>query len=61
MDVVECDCTDWRENIGLVNGPIQLQFIRTGAEYRGKKFTHCPWCGKQLRQKKLPNDGGCEP
>jgi hypothetical protein len=51
MDNVECPCDDWSENIELVNGPIQLQFVRTGYDYKGKKFTHCPWCGKGLRQK----------
>jgi hypothetical protein len=51
VNEVECACDDWDENIALVNAPVQLQYIRTGHAYEGKRFTHCPWCGKGLRQK----------
>lgn len=53
MHNVECTCDDWKQNIDLVNGPIQLQFVRTGVQYAGKKFTHCPWCGVELRRKPM--------
>lgn len=54
MDSVACSCDDWSQNIPLVNAPHQLLFARTGAEYHGKKFSHCPWCGSTLRQKQMP-------
>lgn len=49
-----CDCKDWRENIAKVNAPLMLQAARSGFDssvrYDGKQFTHCPWCGSELRR-----------
>ena len=45
---MECTCTDWHENIGLVNAGFQLAYIHGCKGYEGKKFSHCPWCGKEL-------------
>ena len=45
-----CPCSDWRETIEKVNGPIVLQQIRSGGRtaYDGKPFEFCPWCGDEL-------------
>jgi hypothetical protein len=45
-------CTDWREQIAKVNGPIEMQAIRSGFrhQYDGKPFKFCPWCGQELHE-----------
>lgn len=42
-------CDDWPIQITKINGPIQLQAIRSGFKYQydGIPFRFCPWCGKK--------------
>jgi hypothetical protein len=59
--MAKCFCLDWRENIDKVNGPIQLQAIRSGGMgYDGKGFAYCPWCGSTLfdDRQPLPQEAG---
>jgi len=50
-----CTCSDWRENIEAINGPIVLQQIRSGLhEWRGNPFEYCPWCGSILHTVATP-------
>ena len=44
-----CCCSDWRENIDRVNGPIVLAQVRSGHAWTGKPFNYCPWCGNLLQ------------
>jgi len=47
---VACGCEEWRVNLPKINGPVQLQTIRSGFRYQfdGVPFRYCPWCGKNL-------------
>lgn len=48
-----CNCTDWKENIDLLNGPIvDDQLCRGVNDFLCKQFTHCPWCGTKLIKEK---------
>lgn len=50
---MKCDCEQWEKGIKAVNGPIELQCIRSGFEYQFPKeyvFLFCPWCGQRLPQ-----------
>ena len=48
-NLVACLCSDWRENIDKVEGPIITQALRTATlGYDGKPFKRCPWCGAEL-------------
>jgi hypothetical protein len=40
-----CSCSDWRENIAAINGPIVLQQIRSGLH---------EWCGSILHTEATP-------
>lgn len=44
-----CDCADWKENIGKVDGLVTLAAVH-GFMWTGRPFRHCPWCGTQLRE-----------
>ncbi len=45
----ECSCALWKANIDKINGPLQLQAIRSGGVgYDGRQFAYCPWCGSTL-------------
>lgn len=48
---VECKCKDWKENIDILNAPYRLHLTAVG-EYRGKKISFCPWCGRRLKKEK---------
>lgn len=63
-----CLCPDWAPNVKLVNEPFAFLTARnpdTYHGYRGKGFTHCPWCGSALRlfvdPSELPSTVGDEP
>lgn len=49
---MNCNCQDWKENIGKINAPIMLQAARSGfspsAMYNGVRFRYCPWCALPL-------------
>lgn len=50
-----CDCIDWAENISPIEDVILCMESYTGAEYQGKIFSHCPWCGNKLIVATEPN------
>lgn len=46
-----CLCTDFKENIAILNAPFALATARNPETYRGytgKPFQFCPWCGALL-------------
>lgn len=43
-----CKCPDWAPNAEKINSTLALHQIRTGQGYDGKRFSFCPWCGKEL-------------
>jgi hypothetical protein len=46
---MKCHCEEWRNNIGLVNGPGMLQAFRSCTKgYTGVCFRFCPWCSTLL-------------
>lgn len=52
---MKCSCNEWKENIDLVNGCIQIASIHN-SPYAGKQFANCPWCGKKLMEEVKEND-----
>lgn len=51
----KCNCPEWKPNIEIINGYIITQsHMAWGnkAGYTGKPFSHCPWCGKKLKDEK---------
>lgn len=44
---VKCKCKYWKKNIEILDAPYSLQLSAVG-EYRGKRFSFCPWCGRRL-------------
>lgn len=60
---MKCDCKDWTENIGKVNGPGLLQAARAGftpeSQYTGVTFRFCPWCSKQISDETEGGDEKC--
>ena len=50
-----CQCTDWLDNIGRLDGPIITAAMRTGGKgYEGVQFRYCPWCGRTLEPQPEP-------
>ncbi len=50
--MIKCTCEDWEPNIKIINGYIDMAANRVYGNpkgYEGKIFTHCPWCGKILK------------
>lgn len=43
-----CKCDDWAVNARKINDILGRHAIRTGQQYDGKKFSYCPFCGKEL-------------
>ena len=52
-----CYCKEWLPNIEKINGPIIMQTLRSGGNYvfNGEPFHFCPWCGKELVDKEMPD------
>jgi hypothetical protein len=45
-----CNCKDWKENIGYIDGMVTMSVIHGSKGYEGKKFIFCPWCSKKLEE-----------
>lgn len=43
-----CTCDKFLDNIDSVILALIFYQERSGHQYSGKPFTHCPWCGKEL-------------
>ena len=46
-----CNCKDWKPNIEIINGIIDMQTHMAWGNkdgYQGKPFVYCPWCGSKL-------------
>lgn len=48
MTQVECNCTDWKKYIPIVDGTLTMQQLRYSRVYDIKVFIYCPYCGKKL-------------
>ena len=51
----ECDCSDWKPNIKIINSMILIQTNMSWGNKKGfigKRFKYCPWCGNLLTVKK---------
>jgi hypothetical protein len=45
---VSCKCKNWKDwSEQIFNAQVQ-HTLRTGVEYTGEMWTHCPWCGCPL-------------
>lgn len=50
------NCDDWAENIEAISRPIRLAQIRSGKRAKLKTFRFCPWCGRELVDRPIPED-----
>jgi hypothetical protein len=52
--MLECDCKDWKENIGIINSAL---ILASSHGYKGlqKSFKFCPYCNKKLKERKKGN------
>ena len=48
---LNCDCKKWKENIVFVNSCVMNSTIHNNP-YTGEMFGFCPWCGKELVNRK---------
>jgi hypothetical protein len=48
--IKSCSCDDWIDNIDILILSQMHTQTTTGKGYTGKRFSHCPWCGKKLQK-----------
>ncbi len=48
---IKCRCADWEEGMWGPDGLI-TQSGEGGFNFGGRKFVYCPWCSKELEEKK---------
>jgi len=47
---VRCNCEGWKKSVAQIFDAQIQHTLRTGVQYTGKQFKHCPWCGKTLER-----------
>lgn len=45
---MNCDCKDWVEGNKEMRRIFTLAYLKGIESYKGKEFTHCPYCGEGL-------------
>ncbi len=44
----ECNCKDWKENIGILESALSLQLSHGFGNGLKKSFSYCPYCNEEL-------------
>ena len=50
---MKCECGGWEDNQPIIDSALVLYYNHGFGEIN-KSFSYCPYCGKELKNKKAP-------